>query len=99
MRWIVSTIAAVCVATAGQGRFDELRTHDRDVATLAPAPATIATVAHRRADTRRDVPFVAAASPQIAAPERTAIAVPPATIAFIAAVEPPVPCSRGPPRG
>jgi hypothetical protein len=99
VRSIVTVIAALCVATAGQGRLDELDTHRHNVATLAPAPATIATPAQRRADERRDLPFVAPASPEIAAPARTAVVATPASIDSIAASEPPVPCSRGPPRG
>jgi hypothetical protein len=98
VRSIVTLIAAVCVATAGQGRFDELRTRDRDVATLAPAHTTVAAQTHRR-DLRRDVPFVAAASPEIAAPVLVAVDEPPRCAASLSSVEPPAPCSRGPPRG
>jgi hypothetical protein len=98
VRSIVTLIAAVCVATAGQGRFDELRTRDRDVATLAPAHAAVAPQAHRR-DVRRDLPFVAAASPEIAAPARIAVAASPRCASSLSSAEPPAPRSRGPPRG
>jgi hypothetical protein len=98
VRSIVTVIAALCVATAGQGRPDELRTHDRDVATLAPASAAIAAPAHRR-DIRRDAPFIASASPEIAAPTRTVVEATARCTSPVSTVEPPVPCSRGPPRG
>jgi hypothetical protein len=98
VRRIVIVIAALSVATAGPGRVDEPRTRDHHVATLAHAPAAISAPAHRR-DVHRDVPVVAVASLELAAPARIAVDATPPPASSVSCPDAPAPCSRGPPRG